>query len=844
MFLLRVLDDDRTAFTHNVLSFRPQRPGISRILGRSARGAVVRTVLLVVAERISQSAIAQPSPRPPPLIMSSPSDTRMHDDGGAVDARMHDSSSSSAAASASATAAAAAAAAASSAASSVPSVSDDWRPAVHAVYRSSTISATEPIAARRFDSLTHEQYLAGYASAAAASASAGGVHSASGIPIVIDNGAYDLRAGFCTDALPRLCFRSLVGRPRNRKEADYVLVGPELQEGDQYIPQRMRVRSAFESSVVTHWDLMEYALDFTFMQLGLRSSIPHPLMISEVMGCPNYCRAKMSELAFECYNLPAVGYFVQEAAVAHWNRLEDQRLNADGDVTGDALVVNVGFEATTALPIIDEKPAFDFAARLNLGGNHLTNHLTHSLLHITQTAHQSQLNSHRIGQIVEQYCEVLPESYDQTLQQMAQLWDVNQSAPPPGVTASSGIPPPVIFQLPFIAPVTAPVNASDLAAKQEKKEIQRQRLRSLMADRKAQKLADDQDTLADWVALRAELAAKSITPGEFLRQLKRRTFADEKDFMEHFERMKKSIEARLAGETNEEAAANAEAQAAERARKPDSELYPLLFRPDAELTAEELKEKQKQKRLKGAAEVQAARKREKDARLLAEKQAKDAEAAEFAADPSAFMAALHKQRDFILQSREDRIKAESESGGGRRTLAAKKRASLLAAMGGSGGSLEAIEKLSRKDRSAAAKEASFGMREEDWNVYDDVRMPGDAAARTESDDERENISKIEAKILSYDPTALSSTSAATSSDARVPVAEDFQFSLWVDRVRLPEMLWQPTAMLGVQEAGIGEMVQRALEALEPQVAGRVVRVSWEQSADKAAAMCAPELSPV
>lgn len=137
--------------------------------------------------------------------------------------------------------------------------------------------------------------------------------------------------------------------------------------------------------------------------------------------------------------------------------------------------------------------------------------------------------------------------------------------------------------------------------------------------------------------------------------------------------------------------------------------------------SDELKEKAKQKRLKGSADVQAARRREKEQRLLAEKQSRELEAQEYAADPQAFLAGLRRARDAVVQGRDERLKAEADSTG-RRSAAAKKRASLLAAMGGSGGSIESIEKNARKDRQAFQKEAAFGMRDEDWKVYEDVRM--------------------------------------------------------------------------------------------------------------------------
>jgi len=158
--------------------------------------------------------------------------------------------------------------------------------------------------------------------------------------------------------------------------------------------------------------------------------------------------------------------------------------------------------------------------------------------------------------------------------------------------------------------------------------------------------------------------------------------------------------------------------------------------------SDELKEKAKQKRLKGSADVQAARRREKEQRLLAEKQSREMEAQEYAADPQAFLANLHRARDSIVQSREERVKSESDSTG-RRSVAAKKRASLLAAMGGSGGSIESIEKNARKDRHAFQKEAAFGMRDEDWKIYEDVRMVrGSRASHGTAGDEQRGGAQV------------------------------------------------------------------------------------------------------
>lgn len=46
--------------------------------------------------------------------------------------------------------------------------------------------------------------------------------------IVLDVGSYEARAGWADEADPRLVFRSLTGRPKNRKWADFISVGSEI----------------------------------------------------------------------------------------------------------------------------------------------------------------------------------------------------------------------------------------------------------------------------------------------------------------------------------------------------------------------------------------------------------------------------------------------------------------------------------------------------------------------------------------------------------------------------------------------------------------------------------------
>jgi actin-related protein 5 len=62
-------------------------------------------------------------------------------------------------------------------------------------------------------------------------------------------------------------------------------------------------------------------LDYTFGHLGLsnESSIEYPVLMTEPLCNPNYCRSNVSELLFECYRASAVSYTVDSLLSFYYN---------------------------------------------------------------------------------------------------------------------------------------------------------------------------------------------------------------------------------------------------------------------------------------------------------------------------------------------------------------------------------------------------------------------------------------------------------------------------------------------------------------------------------------------
>lgn len=109
---------------------------------------------------------------------------------------------------------------------------------------------------------------------------------------MIDNGTYECRAGWSFEKEPYLVYRNLVGKPKTsvNKTIDAMhLVGHEMNEFDS---SKVARRSPFDRNVVYHTQSMEHMLDYTFSHLGLanESCIEYPLLLTEAMCNPNYCR--------------------------------------------------------------------------------------------------------------------------------------------------------------------------------------------------------------------------------------------------------------------------------------------------------------------------------------------------------------------------------------------------------------------------------------------------------------------------------------------------------------------------------------------------------------------------
>jgi hypothetical protein len=183
---------------------------------------------------------------------------------------------------------------------------------------------------------------------------------------------------------------------------------------------------------------------------------------------------------------------------------------------------------------------WSLASRLSLGASTLPSYLSSVVCDVHRPdARSAAWSAARLQRVVEQHCCVA-EDYDAMLRTMWPLYDPARRLPtcPPPLLPDARMPVPLLLQLPLDDAddarddARAAASASiDDKAREDRRALQRARMRALMSTRKQQKLAADQALLADWDAVRSAAAEGSLSHAEFTRQIKKRAFEDEEDFL-------------------------------------------------------------------------------------------------------------------------------------------------------------------------------------------------------------------------------------------------------------------------------------------------------------------------
>ncbi|KAI9818694.1 MAG: Nuclear actin-protein involved in chromatin remodeling [Thelocarpon impressellum] len=616
--------------------------------------------------------------------------------------------------------------------------------------------------------------------------------------IVIDNGSSAVRAGWSFDSSPRIQFPPIMSRYRDRKLGrTFTFVGSEAYAD---ATTRGQIRNAFEaaSGVVSNWDVMEGILDYTFLKLGVDGAdggVGRPIVMTEPAANLGYSRKMMTEILFECYSAPSVAYGIDSLFAYQYN---------DGK-TG--LVLSSSHTSTHLIPVLDSNAMLTQATRLNWGGSQGAEYLL-KLLQLKYPHFPGKFSSLQAEEMVREHCHV-SQNYDDELRGFLDWTGLEDRDR--------------VIQYPFTEQVVVQKSEEELARIAEKRKEGGRRLQEQAAKMRLEKLIKKEQELEYYKDLQAKAATE--TKKEFKRLLESNDFETEAQLDKIIRDLDKSIrKARtkdVGGPENED--------------EEEEQTFPLLDVPDAELDEAGLKQKRHQRLMKSNVDARARAKaeKEKEKARIEEERRLDQERRE--TDLEGWVQDRRAARENLLQKIKERQRLKADLGN-RKSLASQMRMKSIANLASDNPS----KKRRRGNATGGDNDDMFGANDDDWGVYRTI------ATGEGSDDEADNedemlgaLKTLEAQLLEHDASFTSQHTLDAESDwskslihafLRGPrpfdpesARESHQVHLNVERIRVPEVVFQPS-IAGIDQAGIVEIASDVLtQRLAPAVADQLLR---------------------
>lgn len=602
------------------------------------------------------------------------------------------------------------------------------------------------------------------------------------MPIVIDNGTNQCRAGYANTENPHLVFDNTYAkyRPRGHSKAFHV-VGEDILLDPL---ARQNVKTPFEASIVTNWDAMEGVLDYIFLNLGLEGrDRVNPIVLTETVCNLRASRKVMSEMLFETYHAPSVAYGIDSLFSYYQN----------GGREG--IVIGSGNLATHVIPVLGGSGELQSAKRLSLGGASVPDYMLR-LAQLKYPSFPTKVTQSQSNAIMKEHCYV-SQDYSSELSR-ALLQDL-------GVIDRA-------IQFPFLDTSEVEKTAEELAVIAQRKYESGLRLREAAAAKRLEKLIQQEQDLEYYQQLKQY--SRSESKKDFLHRLQSDNIENETILDSRIKAMEASIKK----------ARNKDLGIVEEEVKqvPD---FSLVDVPDQELDEDQIKKKRTQKlmkygydaRVRAKAEKQAEKERlEAEARLDIQKRERE---------PQTWVAEKRLARQQILDKIKSRRKLKSELND-RKSLASQMRMKQIAG-------LAATNDGKRKRKN---DDDTFGMDDDDWHVYRDV------ANDSESEGEEEDttaLRALESELLTYDPNFSEADTIDAKADPgksllhafhhgpydpdrKHELAMDYQLHLNIERIRAPEIIFTPS-LVGMDQCGLIEMVKDILTRITPSQQSSVVR---------------------
>ena len=542
---------------------------------------------------------------------------------------------------------------------------------------------------------------------------------------------------------------------------------------------RGQIRHAFEpnTSIVTNFDVIENVLDYVFIKLGIdgkSGNVDRAVVFTEPVANLGYSRRMLNEMFFECFQVPSLTLGIDSLFSYRYNK------GASG------MVVSSSHTSTHVIPVLDGKARLESCSRLNWGGSQAQEYLM-KLLKLKYPTFPGKMTAEQVEDYVKRFCHISQDFGPEILKYLD--WE--------GLEAHRD----VVVQYPYTEQIVVEKSADELERIAERKREGGRRLQAQAAKMRLEKLIKKEQELEYYIAMRSQIA-EATTKKETRRLLDEAEFKDENAL----DRRIRELEASIKKSRNRDLGDEAEEE------KVQEQSFPLLDIPDSELDEAGIKEKRHQRLMKSGLEARMRAKAEKErerARLAEEKRLDDDKRTHHLLDWISERRAL---RAALLLKIKDQSRAKADLGN-RKSLASQMRMKTLANLAADG--------PKRKRRGGGEYDDDFGANDDDWGVYRTV------ATEAASDDEEEEdpgvaLKAVESELLEFDPEFTEENTLDAQTDwtkslmhaflrgARASDPESqreaYQIHLNVERIRVPEVVFQP-GIAGIDQAGVVEIIE-------------------------------------
>lgn len=223
----------------------------------------------------------------------------------------------------------------------------------------------------------------------------------------------------------------------------------------------------------------------------------------------------MSELLFECYDVPGICYGVDALFAYHYSQEKPR---------SDALIVSFGYHTIHVIPVLNNQTIFVNTRRLNIGGYHVTSFL-YRILQLKYPGHSAAITLSRAEELLHSICLVASD-YKEELKRWADPEYYEQNIKK--------------IQLPYSAAASSSLTVEQ--QRERKKELAR-RLTEINARKREERLAEDEERLGQLLQLQ-EMLELDIDEDEIEKVMAEHQIKSVEDLQKNITQLNMKIEKR------------------------------------------------------------------------------------------------------------------------------------------------------------------------------------------------------------------------------------------------------------------------------------------------------------